>query len=358
MSRSEIASRAELWPDARARRQAVRGLIQADQPDFQMTETLLRRCLVDDPDWEVRATAMLGVGRLRVRALGRLVRAVELPQTSREGLDPTDRRILRALRDACLGLLRGQLVPPSQARAPGSREEMEAHLLTLVADAPTAWHDQTFLMVRALTCPMPSAEPLPASLPEAIVATPGGYRLARTAIDLIWVPALPHWLGDHASADSRIREVRPRSGFFIAAKPLPNSVCVSVLASPDTALAADPADSFLADYQTATSVCAALAAVEGASVALPTADEWEMAARGVDGRRFPWGQGLERDLLQKPSAWGALQMVGCVPQWTASPADPGSMFVCGGPERLRCADRSGAPAQSSRAAVRPVLAVK
>lgn len=92
--------------------------------------------------------------------------------------------------------------------------------------------------------------------------------------------------------------------------------------------------------------CAWRGALRGGSRRLPTADEFEKAARGDGGMAYPWGNTFDPEKLDSAvhgpgdttpvgtytagaSPYGVLDMAGNVFQWTATPGEGGERIVKG-----------------------------
>jgi len=103
----------------------------------------------------------------------------------------------------------------------------------------------------------------------------------------------------------------------------------------------------LVSHDDAEAYAAWLSAKTGKSWRLPTETEWEKAARGTDGRRFPWGDAYDPRRLNShdlgpfdtmpvgsfpdgASPFGLLDAAGQVFEWTVTPAGVGRYLVKGG----------------------------
>jgi formylglycine-generating enzyme required for sulfatase activity len=103
----------------------------------------------------------------------------------------------------------------------------------------------------------------------------------------------------------------------------------------------------LVSHGDANAYAAWLSRTTGKSWRLPTEPEWEKAARGPDGRRFPWGDEFDPLRLNSHDAGpfdtmpagsfppgasphGVLDAAGQVFEWTATPAGTGRRIVKGG----------------------------
>lgn len=123
----------------------------------------------------------------------------------------------------------------------------------------------------------------------------------------------------------------------------------------------------LVSLEDAKAFCACKGKKMGHRYRLPTEEEWEKAARGTDGRIFPWGNEWNPDYLnsgkrfgyttpvsrfpQGRSPYGVYDMAGNVFAWTATSGESGKYILKGCswddlPGTCRAAMRHGRPPQS------------
>jgi hypothetical protein len=158
--------RSVLFPrlgDAHMRRQTLRWLIRDYRETNEHITAVLRSGLMDE-DWEVRATAMLAAARLGARELVQDIRRLELPKTSRNGPDETDRTILFAARKIVLEVLAqdpvasiDQATVEERHRKP--QDAVREHLRRCILGLAVTQHDRVFHLIQALTEPLEVEDP-------------------------------------------------------------------------------------------------------------------------------------------------------------------------------------------------------
>lgn len=321
-----------LLGDAALRRQVLRHAAATLTGDETLALRFLLQVGLADRDWEMRLSAMLLCGRLRMLSAREAIGGLALPEDDRYGHTPSDLERFRLLRRCVLAQLSGE-------HEPG--EALARHAWRCITDGEDGTYDALFLLVHALTAPL-KLEPAEPALPAHVRATESGFALARSGLPVVRVAPVPCWLGDpEASSEvaSPLRRVVPRAGFFMLARPLSRALVRWVRAGgggPVGAARSGDGDDCPATLDDARAIVRALAAIEGASIELPGADQWELAARGPDGRRYPWGNGREPNPRRRMSPWGLAGMTGGLLEWARVAGD--GAVGCGG-ATLLCSER-------------------
>jgi len=183
--------------------------------------------------------------------------------------------------------------------------------------------------------PAPTETNAPTSTPTDLPTLAAGSTKIREidGMVMVYVPAGEFEMGSNASADEQPIHTVYLDAFWIDKTEITNSMyrlcfesgfCkdTSRISLHDTNMANHPVAGVT--WQQAATYC------EWAGKRLPTEAEWEKAARGTDGRSFPWGDqasgcyigctGSEQPVGSYPggaSPYGALDMAGNLWEWVA-----------------------------------------
>jgi hypothetical protein len=361
----ELATEQALHPERSAwfshlsqpelRKQVLRWFMHDSTGSSQSIDQVLHSAL-QDSDAEVRVTAVLAATRLKATNLVRALRHADMPTSTSLGADERDRFFYEKLRQTAVRYLASS-APDGSEKAEEKRLQFER-----AVSGALAVRDDPTLLLYALTTPLQLGEP-PSHLPDCMEHRNGAYYLRRSGLGMRWIAPVAHWVGEDSAKSPQpsnpIRQITPNAGFFIAESPVSSALALwtsEARQSPPPTVQPEP-DSFLCGYEEALHLCELLGQLDGIQLELPTAEHWEMGARGPDGRRYPWGNSLIESGPLQPSPWLVKNMVGRALEWTSDLDPRGLQIVCGGGKTLACARRQALRADDggSLCAVRPVL---
>ena len=141
--------------------------------------------------------------------------------------------------------------------------------------------------------PAPAAAPSDPSPPKTPPAglsqgkSEGEWVHEKSGIVLVWAPPGTFQMGSEAEKEQPVHEVRLTRGFWLGK----TEVTLGQYRAYCTAAGATPPETEAGDDHPATHVSwdDAQAFCQWAGLRLPSEAEWEWAARGGDGRSYPWG---------------------------------------------------------------------
>lgn len=328
-------------PDPQFRRETVRWVMHDYKEANQNIINLLTKGL-QDADWEVRLSSTIACARYRLKALLPLIKKVQIPTTGRSGLNIKERGIIGDIKKATIAILKGASIPASLQRAAKSDQDRRDYLLRLVAGEKVKHYNDMLLLVIALIDPLYPAV-LPEVLPTYITQKEGKLYLKQTGIQVSWIPSFSHWIGSADIPYHPIQLTKLEKGGFISTYPIKTAQFDQLNIKWGKQ---NKQKSVFCPLIRAKHFCEELSEKEGVPVILPNSMIWEMAARGHNGRIYPWGLSHDNNIPDLPSPWGLRETVGFGAEWTKSLTAQGQSIVMGHSRFMRCYKMGVAPAHS------------
>ncbi len=300
LGREELGQAAESTADAvtifknavnpHNRRQIIKWLLQ----DHKQTNTNIEKVIeyaLSDVDWEVRVSAIIATARYTLVRLAALVQNCSLELGPGQQIDKRSKEIIHGIKQVALLALSKTPVEKPAGKA-SERMMIKYNRWWRLSQAVLGQNDNSLDLIQVsvnyFTTPHPPITDTPPASPN-IISQDRFWIIKGSNIELCWVPAVPHVLGDDEQFP--IQKQRPSNGFYISRLPLLNS----------------EGEPLLMTAQQAQQYCHKLSEKLGLKISLPIQQQWQMAMRGVDGRQYPWGWGFESDWMLQASPWGLLQ---------------------------------------------------
>jgi formylglycine-generating enzyme required for sulfatase activity/tRNA A-37 threonylcarbamoyl transferase component Bud32 len=180
-------------------------------------------------------------------------------------------------------------VPPPRQFNPAIPPHVDAELLKALSKRPEDRHQSVVEFLHALASP---GSPMRGDSARALAGQVTTV-IGPDGKEYIHIPAGEFWMGSPHASDTPRRKVY-LDGFYISRYPVTNAEYHAFVEATHYMPPEHWRDGVYADWEADQPVVYvswhdAAAYCRWAGGRLPTAAEWEKAARGTDGRRYPWG---------------------------------------------------------------------
>ena len=275
----------EQTPHPYDRRQIVRHLIQLAKVTDDVEQTIF--LALQDNDWEVRVSAVIACARLQLFGLAQHLLKVDVKIPAKYLPNKIDRELVFGVWQVSKMIL--AQIQPERVDLTNKKHQRWQKLYDCVRTPFLTIDDAISHLVYYFTNPN-DITPIDSTDGLVFNKEDQTYYLPNTSIEMIWVAPGEYYLGESSAEQSSLQAVS-NGGFYISRLPL-----LDEQDEPQYLNEGECVDQ-LVHLQSKTSLN---------NLTIPTPVQWKMAASGIDGRRHPWGWGVEEDWAVSSSATGML----------------------------------------------------
>lgn len=307
------------------RREVIRRFMLNEPNEINKDITEIIGLALSDTDWEVRVSAMLACVYFGLKdEYGKVVRHLELPKTSRSGLDERERGMLVDIKREALNVLYGAEIPeePEDINTPENRV---LYVRRLVGFQPIGQLTDIRLLFFSLMAPYHYDEDKSRFHPS-ISKKKDQYFLGD--IELVRLPNIKAFLGGEAKNMNQLILAHIPQNMFVSRNIIQQKDLQNIKGY-------EKSDNTKVPYAVAEALCKDLSFKHNITVEMPDHYLWEYAVRGFNGRKYPWGNSPEKDQPKVIHPYNLVNYIGHGGEWTKTLVNNKYRIMMGNDPELR-----------------------
>lgn len=311
------------------RREVIRWIIHDRNESNPLIEEVTALAL-QDPDWEVRFSALFCAVKFKLISLAGLIQDLEIPKSTNSGLNKEELNMLVGFRNVSLDVLSGVDIPaePDIIESP---EQKKQFLTRMVAREKIKFMHNATILYNALTFPAYPIQEFPKELPNNLVLREEKYFLDD--IEMIYIPPYTAIVGSTDISYRQPKLAKIPSPTFVSKYPINYSQFIL-----ENSLKTEDKDYVRCTWDEAKLFCESLSKKHNISCHLPNMESWEIVMRGHTGRIYPWGNSFSKNMDTLGNMWGLFDYNNQEGEWTNNSIKGGRIILKGADVTMRAAE--------------------